>query len=62
MNERELKAYATGYYDGRSEGIDSNPYTDNLRHWYRRGYDSGIDDFSSIVEDPFTGRAYIKGE
>lgn len=65
MKEAELKAYAIGYYDGRAEGVESNPYKageDALRHMYRRGYDAGIAEYSAIVEDPFTGRAYIKGE
>lgn len=61
--EAELKAFALGYYDGRTEGVERDPYVaDNLRHMYRRGYDAGIADYSAIVEDPFTGRAYIKGE
>ena len=52
-----------GCHDGRTEGMESDPYVaDNLRHMYRRGYDAGIADYSVIVEDPFTGRAYIKGE
>lgn len=65
MKEAELKAYAIGYYDGRAEGVDNNPYKageDALRHMYRRGYDAGVADFDPIVTDPFTGRAYDKRE
>jgi len=66
MKEAELKAYALGYHDGRTEGVESNPYKadkeDMLRHMYRRGYDAGIADFDPIVTDPFTGRAYDKRE
>ena len=66
MKEAELKAFALGYYDGRTEGVESNPYKaggeDALRHMYRRGYDAGVAEYSAIVTDPFTGRAYIKGE
>ena len=62
MEDAELKAFALGYYDGRTEGVESNPYTDSLRHFYRRCYDAGVAEYSHIVTDPFTGRAYIKGE
>ena len=63
MKEAELKAFALGYYDGRTEGVESDPYVaDNLRHMYRRGYDAGVAEYSAIVTDDFTGRAYIKGE
>lgn len=63
MKEAELKAYAIGYYDGRAEGVSRDPYVaDNLRHFYRRGYDAGVADFDPIVTDPFTGRAYDKRE
>lgn len=63
VKEAELMAFALGYYHARTEGVESDPYVaDNLRHMYKRGYDAGIAEYSCIVTDPFTGRAYIKGE
>jgi hypothetical protein len=59
----QFRAYAVGYYDGRAEGIECNPYrADHLRHAYRQGYDAGVADFDPIATDSFTGRAVIKGE
>ena len=44
-------AYAIGYYDGRSEGVDNNPYEDReLRHSYRLGYDRGVSDYCHYEE------------
>jgi hypothetical protein len=48
-------AFARGYYDARTEGIDRNPYTpeaaalspeiDRLRAMYSDGYGWGITDY-----------------
>lgn len=43
-NEHDHVAYALGYYHGRAEGVDQNPYDgdDDARHYYREGYDLGV--------------------
>jgi hypothetical protein len=42
----QLKAFAIGYRDGVEEGIEDCKYEqDDLRHMYRRGYDSGVADY-----------------
>lgn len=47
---RFARAYATGYYDGRTQGVEYNSYRDDAqRHGYRLGYDSGVADFG--IED-----------
>ena len=42
-------AYARGYYDARSEGIEINPYPSeslaDMHQAYREGYDCGISDY-----------------
>lgn len=44
-------AYAIGYYDGRAEGVDNNPYEDSeLKHSYRLGYDKGVADYCHYEE------------
>lgn len=51
MSELELKAYALGYYHGRSEGVEKDPYvSDELRHLYRRGYDAGVADYAYMID------------
>ena len=50
----EHYAFARGYYDARTEGIDRNPWTDHAdpspeidrqRALYADGYDWGISDY-----------------
>jgi hypothetical protein len=42
----EHYAFARGYYDARSEGIERNPYeTESERAMYRDGYEWGIADY-----------------
>jgi hypothetical protein len=43
----EMIAYATGYWDGRHEGVENNTYdhADPARHYYTTGYESGVGDF-----------------
>ena len=49
MNMVFVQAYALGYYDGRSEGVEENMYHDEeSRHWYRLGYDAGVADYCAI--------------
>lgn len=47
FNENHCLAYALGYYHGRAEGVDQNPYEscDPARYWYTRGYDAGVADY-----------------
>ena len=48
MNPEEqfCGAYALGYYHGRVEGVEENPYADDkARHDYRLGYDAGVADY-----------------
>lgn len=52
MKESEIKAYALGYYDGRTEGVENDTYdNDALRHMYRRGYDAGVADFEYVTDE-----------
>lgn len=43
----QMYAYAIGYYAGRAEGVENNPYApdDPLRPLYTRGYDCGVTDY-----------------
>ena len=40
-------AFALGYYHGRVDGVELNPYdpTQDERDYYKRGYDKGIADY-----------------
>lgn len=39
------KAFALGYYDGRTMQMETSPYLSSyLNIWYRRGYDEGVRD------------------
>ena len=40
-------AFALGYYHGREDGNENNPYdpSDIARDYYKRGYDKGIVDY-----------------
>jgi hypothetical protein len=38
-------AMVRGYYDGRVNGAENNPYLGERRFYYRRGYDRGIADY-----------------
>jgi hypothetical protein len=47
MTERELYAYGLGYYHGRAEGHDPDPYSeyeDGCRQLYKQGYQAGVAD------------------
>lgn len=55
------RAYAQGYWDGRSIGNDRpwDGYTDLERHFYNMGYESGVADYcrfdapdATEVDDP----------
>jgi hypothetical protein len=43
----EMIAYAKGYWDGRHEGVENNPYdpSDPLRVYYTASYEAGVGDF-----------------
>ena len=41
----QARAYAIGYYDGRSFGKENNGFTDDLHHAYGLGYQAGITDY-----------------
>ena len=45
----EFYAYARGYYDGRTFGLEQNPWDSNsnpeLYATYRDGYDRGVSDY-----------------
>ena len=52
MKDRELYAYGLGYYYGRAEGHDPDPYSayeDECRHYYKMGYEAGIADHCYIT-------------
>lgn len=41
-----LYAYARGYYDGRVEGVENNPFEDDeSRASYSNGYERGVSDY-----------------
>lgn len=47
-NEKELYAYALGYFHGRAHGQDRDCFAneaDILRALYRKGYDAGVADY-----------------
>jgi hypothetical protein len=50
-------AYARGYFDGRANGVENNPYSgdndvENEEHlYYKRGYSDGVTDFCEFDED-----------
>lgn len=52
-NLNEIYAYATGYYDGRSEGWEQNKYDpeQSERHWYTLGYETGVADYCREMEE-----------
>lgn len=46
-NEQDCVAYALGYYHGRAEGVNQNPYDgeDTARSMYTWGYEAGVADY-----------------
>jgi hypothetical protein len=52
---KELYWFARGYYDGRSFGNQEASavelYDDESKHFYRRGYDSGVADYCAIAHE-----------
>ena len=46
------QAYAKGYWDGRSIGVEKIPerFTDAQRHYYKLGYQKGVSDFCLFDE------------
>jgi len=53
MNYAHLDAYALGYYHGRSEGVDANPYdhAQTERSLYNDGYEHGVGDYCRIDQE-----------
>ena len=53
----EMYAYALGYYYGRSQGNDPDPYDDETestcRHYYKEGYQSGVSDYCDEEEQDY---------
>ena len=53
----ELRAYALGYFDGRSVGTEEHVglVVGEERHFYRTGYDAGVTDacYYDLPEHPF---------
>ena len=43
----EMLAYCLGYWDGRHEGVENNPYdhADPCRAYYTRAYEAGVGDY-----------------
>jgi hypothetical protein len=43
----EMLAYAMGYWDGRHEGNENNPYdhADPCRAYYKTAYEAGVGDY-----------------
>jgi len=53
MNYTHLDAYALGYYHGRADGVDVNPYdhAQQERQLYNDGYEHGVGDYCRIDEE-----------
>jgi hypothetical protein len=48
ITRKEMYAYALGYYYGRAQGNDPDPYDETestCRHYYKEGYESGVADY-----------------
>lgn len=44
--EKELYAYALGYFYGRTEGVYDNRFDGEPEaHFFKRGYDAGVSDY-----------------
>jgi hypothetical protein len=53
MKEKVLYAYALGYYYGRAEGHDPDPYAayeDICKLLYKQGYEAGVADHCYEIE------------
>jgi hypothetical protein len=51
MNHVELYAYALGYYDGRTNGVENAPIDEKKRVVYIMGFDRGVSDYCEIDVD-----------
>ena len=51
MNHDELYAYALGYYDGRTNGVENAPNEDSARMYYILGFDRGVTDYCELDVD-----------
>ena len=51
MNHDELYAYAVGYFDGRTNGIENAPIDDLERMYYILGFDRGVADYCEFDVD-----------
>jgi hypothetical protein len=52
MNYPLAYAYALGYYDGRSKGVEDNQFTfDDERQAYTEGYERGVTDYCELDEE-----------
>lgn len=53
MDLNFAQAYAKGYYDGRTQGVELNPFNSVREreefHGYRWGYDKGVADYCEEV-------------
>jgi hypothetical protein len=48
ITRMDLYAYALGYYYGRAEGVDHDPFAEsegNCRYFYQQGYEAGVADY-----------------
>lgn len=51
MNHSLAYAYALGYYDGRSKGVEVNCFeADEYRLAYTEGYERGVTDYCELDE------------
>jgi hypothetical protein len=54
MNHVELYAYAVGYFDGRTNGVENAPIAlddDSARLHYILGFDRGVADYCELDVD-----------
>ena len=51
MNHDELYAYAVGYFDGRTNGIENAPSDEKERMNYIMGFDRGVSDYCELDVD-----------
>ncbi len=42
---KRMVAFALGYFDGRTDGVERNPFRGEPERMYREGYDLGVADY-----------------
>ena len=53
ITQKEMYAYALGYFYGRSQGNDPGLYSEDegsCRHFYLDGYEAGVSDYCYMAD------------